>query len=232
MKNRGFTGIEVIVVLAIIAAATWVLKPSLLPGASRRAAQSTTATAAVEKATTAQGAEVAAGLTQIATANAAAPASPARDYVSREVPFLLSMLPAPSGAALLAAEKRRVAVMEGQLDEARRLYETATRHAQTLQNERDEALRARHAADIAIEQAAAAEHARTLQFMGAAAIALLLLAAWAYAKFCGISPATAGAIAADVAGGLSLTAALDTHLPPRLHPLVNRARRLATPTTP
>ena len=135
-SRRAFTGLEVMAVVALIGALTWAVAPQLFPGASKRAKASGKATAAVEqttaavdKATEAQGGAVAAGLTQIGTANASGPASPSRDFVSREVPHLLSMLPPPSPADLLAAESRRLAVMEGRVKEARDLYETAAARA-------------------------------------------------------------------------------------------------------
>jgi hypothetical protein len=230
MKARAFTGIEVLIVLAVIGAATFAIKPSLFPGASRRAAQSTQATAAVEAATTAQGATVAAGLTQIGTANTAAPSSPSRDFVSREVPYLLSMLPAPGAQALLEAEKRRVAVMEGRAEEARRLYESAAARAEQLQRERDAALAARHAADLALEQAAAAEHARTMQAAGAAVLALLFLAGWVWLKFHSVGIGHLGQLAADLkTPGVNPLAALDAIVDHRLHDKVKRAAKQFAP---
>ena len=125
MKRRAaaLTGVEVIVALALLAGVAWFAKPSLFPGQSKRAAASTQATAAVEATTNAQGASAAASVAKIGEANAAAPASPARDFIGREVPMALSRLPAPDPQALLEAEKRRVDVMQGRLYEARRLYE-------------------------------------------------------------------------------------------------------------
>lgn len=231
-RRSAFTGVEVVIVLAAVALIAWGVKPSLFPGAARRAAQGTQATAAVEKAATAQGSEVAAGLTQIAVANGAAPASPARDYVGREVPYLLSMLPAPGAQALLAAEKRRVAVMEGQLDEARRLYETAAQRASQLQRERDAALAARRAADLAQEQAAAAEHARTVQALGAGLVAVLCGAAWVWLRFHSVGVTHLATLANDLRAASTPEAALqalDSIVDERLKPAVRRAAKLQAP---
>jgi hypothetical protein len=229
MNRKGMTGVEVLVALAVIAAVTFVAKPSLFPGHSKRAAVSTETTARLEAATQAQGGTAAASIVKIGEANAGAEPSRSRDFIAREVPLALSLLPSPDPAALLEAEKRRVAVMEGRLDEVLRLYETATSKAERMQQERDEALAARRAADLALEKAAAAEHARTLQAMGAGIVAVLALALFAYAKLYGISLSTAGRIAADHKAGMPLITALDTHLAPRLHAQVNRAARLAAP---
>jgi hypothetical protein len=118
--------------------------------------------------------------------------------------------------------------MEGRLDEARRLYDASAKQAERLQRERDEALAARRSADLALEQAAAAEHARTVQAMVAALVALLAGAAWLYARFYSISPSSLGKVTADIRGGANPIAALDTHLAPWLHARVRRASQLAT----
>ena len=218
----------VVLVVALIGVGAWLFKPSLFPGASRRAQQSTQTTAQLVAATDAQGAAAAASVVKIGEANAAAPASPARDFITREVPVALARLPAPDPRELLEAERRRAAIMEGRLEEARRLYEQSAKASARLQQERDEALAARRAADLALEQAAAAEHARTVQLVGAALVALLLLAAWIYSKVYSIGPDTLGRIAADIRAKVDPLAALDTHLAPRLHPRVRRAAKLAT----
>ncbi len=227
-KTSGLTGVEVVVVLAVIGAVAWLVKPSAFPGASKRAANSTAATERVESATIAQGAAVAASVVKIGEANSEAPASPSKSFIAREVPVALALLPAPDSQALIEAERRKVAVMEGRLEEARKLYESAAKSAEKLQNERDAAVAARRNADSALEKAAAAEHARTIQAIGAGFVALIFLALFVYAKAYGISTASAGRIAADIRAGVAPLVALDTHLSPRLHARVSRAAKLAS----
>lgn len=231
-STRAMTGVEIAVVLAVLAGITWLAKPSLFPGHSRRAEQSTEATARLEAATSAQGGTAAASVAKIGEANAAAPESPSRAFIAAEVPLTLSLLPAPDPTALIEAERRKSAVMEGRLDEARRLYDSAAAKADRLQRERDEALAARQAADLALEKAAAAEHARTMQAIGIGALALLLGAGWLYVKFNGISPSVAGKIIADYRAGTPITTAFDTYLSPRIQNLVNREAKLATTLPP
>lgn len=229
MNRRGAVSLLVIVAVALLGVGgLWVAKPALFGGASKRAANSTAATVALEQAVNAQGAAAAASVTKIAEANAQAPESPARAFIGQEAPVALSRLPAPDPKALLEAERRRAAVMEGRLDEARRLYETAATQSAKLQRERDEALAARRAADLALEQAAAAEHARTVQAMGAGLLALLAAAAFIYVKVYSITPEAIGRVAADVRAGIPAGQALDTHLAPRLHARVRTAAKLAT----
>lgn len=240
---RAFTGLEVMVALAVLGALTWAVAPQMFPGASRRAKDSGKATAAVEqttaavdRATAAQGGAVAAGLTQIGTANAAAPASPSRDFVGREVPHLLTMLPAPSPADLLAAESRRVAVMEGRAEEARRLYETAAARAAALQSERDAALAARdtaqaerRAVDEKLVAAAAAEHARTVQLGAALLLAAVLGAGWLWLKFHSVGKHGLAVLANDLRDHPPSLAALDSIVDERLKPGVRNLAKILRP---
>lgn len=241
-NRSGLTGLEVIAALAAIGVVTWLVKPSLFPGASRRAAKSTEATAAVEKATaavdrsvTAQGAAAAAIGVEIGVANGMAPDSPSKSFIGRELPLLASLLPPPDQTALLAAERRRVAVMEGNLDEARRLYESQSKEAARMQKERDAALTARatadaarRAADLALEQAAAAEHARTMQMLAIGGVALLFLAGWIYTKANSVSIPMAGKMAADIRAGVDGVAAMSYYVRPGLFPKIQKAAKLAT----
>lgn len=229
MNQKALTGVEVVVALAVIFGAIWLVKPSLLPGASRNAAQSTAATAKVEETTNAIGAAAAASVVKIGEANGMAPISPSKDFIGQEVPFLLSRLPAPDAKSLLEAEKRRSAVMEGRLQEAQALYESAAKAAAKLQTERDEAIAARRTVDLKLETAAAAEHARTMQFIGAVVILLIVSAAFLYIKIYHISPSTLGVMAAEIRAGGSPIQVMTDNLAPRQYASVQKAAKLATP---
>lgn len=228
-SQRGFAVLGYVAILAAITVGTWIIKPSLFPGASKRAAKSTQATEALVRATDTQAASAAASVAKIGEANAASPASPSRDFIGAEVPVALSRLPAPDPIALLEAEKRRSAIMEGRADEARRLYESAAKKSEKLQQERDTALAERRAADLALEQAAAAEHARTAQLAIAVGIAVLAFAGWAYAKLFGVSLPNIGKMAADIRGGADPIEALSAYTAPWHHAAVQKYAKLATP---
>lgn len=229
MNARASISVAVIVAVALLGVGgLWIAKPSIFGGASKRAADSTAATAALEKAVDAQASAAAASVVKIAEANAAAPESPSRAFIGQETTVTLSRLPAPDPRALLEAEKRRAAVMEGRLDEARRLYEQAAKVSEKLQRERDEAIAARRAADLALEQAAAAEHARRMQAIGAGLLAALALAAFVYVKAFHVSPATLGEIAADIRRGVKPIQAMTDNLAPRQYARVRNAAKLAT----
>lgn len=228
-RNSGEAVIIVLVALSLLGLGTWMVKPSWFPGASKRAASSTAATAALVAATDAQGASAAAGVATIGKANAEAPASPSKDFITREVPAVLSKLPPPDPIALLEAEKRRSAVMEGRADEARRLYETEAKRSERLQAERDEALAARRDADLAMEKAAAAEHARTMQLMGALALLLVAGAVVVWIKRGSVGVQKLGKMAADIRAGENPLTVLDRYVDERLHAKVQRVAKANTP---
>lgn len=229
MNCRGFAPIVVLYAAAAVALVLFVAKPKVFHGDNRRAKASAESTAKLEAATTAQGAAAAASVVKIGEANASAPESPAKNFIAQEVPAALAKLPAPDPLELLAAEKRRAAVMEGRAEEAAHLYGLETARASALQRDLTTALAARRQADAALSEAAAArlatERQRTLWIV----IAGLVAALWLYARAFSITPASLGSIAADIRSGTPPIQAMDTHLAPWLHASVNRAARLATP---
>jgi hypothetical protein len=228
MKTRGTIVIEVAIILAAIGLGLFVKKPEWFSGESKRAANSTAATQRVEEATTAVGASAAAGVTSIGRAANDLPDSPATDFVRREVPAVLAKLPAPDPLALLEAERRRAAVMEGRYNEANRLYNSEALRSEKLQKELNKALQARREADLDLQKAAAVSHADSVRIIVLSIIGVLLFAGWCYAKLYGVGPETLGKIAADARAGIPVIQSLDTHLAPWMHPRVNRAARYAT----
>lgn len=230
-SNKGDAGATVLVVLAVLAFGWFFAKPKFLDGDSRRAKASQESTARVEEAVAAQSSTAAASVVKIGEANSMAPESPARDFISREIPAALSLLPAPNAAALIEAERRRSAVMEGRLQEANALYQSEAKRAAQLQHERDEAFAARRAADLALSEAAAARLASERQRNAFILLAVLIGALWIYAKVYSIGPASLGRIAADVRAGTSPIAAMDTHLAPWMHSRVKRHAKLSAKET-
>lgn len=225
MRPRAFAVVEIVLVLALLGGVAWAAFPGVFSGASRRAKASTNATANLETATTNRDATAAASVVKIGEANGLAPESPSKAFIRQEVPVALSLLPQPDAMALIEAERRKAAVMEGRADEARRLYEGASKRAAELQAERDHALAARQAADLALEQAAAADHAKSVQLLGAAIVAVLALAGWIYVKLFSIGPHTVGEALADIKSGADPVAAFSSALAPRLHARVRKARK-------
>lgn len=227
-RNKGFAWLPVIVILSLIGTSVIVLKPKILDGESKRAAASTAATEAVEKAETAKGASAAAGVVKIGEANTEAPESPSKSFIAREVPVVLAKLPSPDPMALIEAEKRKNAVMQGRMEEASLLYTAEAKRSAQLQKERDEAIAERKAIDLKLEQTAALHlgEARQRNIMIAAVVVLAAGLIWV--KFTNISPRSLGRALADIRAGENPVNALDVHLPPWLHASVKKASQLAT----
>lgn len=224
----GFALLGVLGVLAAVTAVTWLLKPSAFPGASKRAQQSTQATANLAAANDAQSAAAAASVVKIGEANAVAPDSPSKDFTGREVGVALSYLRKPDPQKLIEAEQRKVAIMEGKVILAQQLYEKAGKQSAQIQRELDAANAARHAADMELEKAAAAEHARTVQLAAAVFVAVMLLLLWGYTKLYHVSPEVIGTMAAEIRAGGNPIHVFNSNLSPRHYARVSRAAKLAT----
>jgi hypothetical protein len=230
MNRKGEVATIVIVVVALGALAGFIWKPMLFPGASKRAATSTKTTEELVKASDHMAAAAAANVVLMAKENANTPESPSRDFINREAEVALSRLPAPDPKELIEAEKRRVAILQGKLDVAMNLYNEAAKTSAKLQEEKNEALEAKRQADLALERAAAAEHARTLQLMGAGVVIVVIAVAWLWLKIHGLGPGSVGEIMARIRKGEQPEALFDEFLPKFVQKKVNRSARLHTPT--
>jgi len=216
-SSRGFGVVVVLVFLAVATGAAWLISPKSFPGASRRADQSTKTTHELVAAKDAPAAANAASAIVIQKALVDVPESPATSFIKNEIPIMLARGPSPDPIELLAAERRRVAYMEGKLEEERTLTASALKDAAAMTARAAKAETAKAAADLALEQAAAAEHARTVQFMGASAIALLIALAYGYSKLYGVGPRELGMMAADIRQGGDPIVAMSTYTAPWLH---------------
>lgn len=226
--NRGFTGLEIAAGILLLGGITYLVKPSIFPGSSKRAKESTETTAVLLGSMNAQSASAAASVSMIAKANSMNEESPIKTFISHEALLALSKMSKPDPKELLEAEKRKNAVLEGKYEEANRLYQQANQKAAKLEKEVTVAIAAKQKSDLALEQAAAAEHASFKQKLVFGGLALLFLVGWIYSKVMGISPATLGLMAADIRAGVQPLHAMDTHLAPRFHAKVKRFSKLAT----
>jgi len=228
-SRRALTGVEIALVLAVLGVGTWLFAPKLLPGASKRAAESVATSRELIAAKDAPAAANAASLTVITRALADVPDSPSTRFIANEVPIMLARSPAPDPMELLAAEKRRVAFIEGQLDEQRRLTAVAMKDSASLVARVAKAEAAKQASDQAIVAAAAAERARTLQLAGMALVALIVAGAWLWLKFNSIGIPSIGKLATDLRAGINPIEALSNIVDQRHHDRVQKLVKLATP---
>ena len=228
-STRALTGLEIVAVLAILGVGTWLFAPKLLPGASKRAASAVATTHELAAAKDAPAAANAASLTVISRALADVPDSPSTRFVKNEVPIMLARSPAPDAMELVNAERRRTAFVEGRLDEQRQLTAKAMANSAELTARIAKAELAKQASDQALIEAAAAEHARTVQLAGMVLIALLAAAGWVWLKFNSVSIPSLGKLAADLRSGTDPIAALSTIVDERHHENIQRLVKLKTP---
>ena len=240
-NQRG--GIILIVCLVLgLAGGLALVKPKFLDGDSKRAAQSEKASSHVEAAVKEslkteddEGAAAAASVQSIKNASADLPASPATDFIRREVDVPLALLPKPDYQALLEAEKRRVAYMQGRLEEADKSYAKMTETTVALLKAKDEvdkklqqAFSDRRAVDSELAEVAAARLAAERQRNLFILIAVVAVALWLISKFYGISPSSMGAMVADIRNGIDPLVAIDTHTYPHIHSAIKKASKLAS----
>lgn len=221
---------EVLVILALVGGGTFFAKMFMGRGDKERAQTSVETTEALIAANVEQGQVVAASVTAIGTANDIAPESPAKAFIRREVPATLAMLPPPSESALKAAQQRRMAVMEGRLNEANRLYVQISEKALALQQQLDTAIQLKKESDESLVVAAEARADALFQRTIFIAIGILAVVLYLFRSTNSISLSTMGAMVAGLRAGDGI-AAVDQHLPQRLHKHVSKHAKLnAIPT--
>ena len=229
MKNnqRGEVVTIVLICCALLGGLFLVKKPKVFDKRSKQADSSVVATANLENVTNERGSQAAASVVAISKANTLAPDSPTKDFITKEIPVALANLPAPDALALIAAESRRAAVMEGRAIEAEKLYAAALQNASTLQKERDTALAARRAIDSQLVEAAAlqrgAEGERNLFII----VAVLSVALWLYCKITHFSPSAIASAISDIRKGSDPVTSLDIAASPLQQKIVDRIVKLS-----
>lgn len=153
--NSGVAPLVVVAVLAIAGLGVAAFKPKWLHGDTRRAETSASTTEALLASQKKLSSTAAASVTMIGEANTAAPDSPVKNYIAREVPVALSLLEAPDPVALLAAAERKNAVLQGKVEAIERLYGDQARTSEALRRDYTVAIAAKRASDTELAQVAA-----------------------------------------------------------------------------
>jgi hypothetical protein len=213
MNLKSRAGIAPLLILLYIAGAAAVglivAKPKFLNGESKRADKSTKTTEALIETKDKRSAVAAASVVKIGEANAEAPPSPQKDFITREIPVALAGLPAADVEALLAAEARKRAVCEGQLLQADKLYGIALEHTKELEQKVVAATAAKRAADIELQTVAAANLATERQANRWILICCALGALYVYTKFTHIGIGAIHEACSDIRAGVPGVVALD-----------------------
>ncbi len=241
-RNRAEVLTIVMLILGLAGLGAYLFKPKKLDGESRRADKGKQTTEQVETsvavavaAEQAKGAKAAAIITEVAKANLAEPSSPNREYIDKDLTLALDLLPKADLVALLAAEKRHAAFVEGKLDAVEKLYGSAYTDNQALQKraaiaetKADAAFNAKRESDNAISEAAAANLAlsrRSAQQWFAIGI---LIVGFAIYRLHLVGPGALGKMAADIRGGGNALNALSNYTAPWLFARVQKAAKLNT----
>lgn len=190
------TGTLLLIVLAGVVVGWVAPKPKFLDSRTRDAKASVEASAEVERrvseavaAEQAKGAQVAASVQQIGVAAGQLPDSPQKTFIVREGVWLSPLLPPADPAALLAAERRRVAIMEGKVELADKLYAKAAAdnaallaRAAKAEAKLVAAMSERREVDTQLAESAAYQRGQQQVIGVLSAIVVLIAAGWIYAS--------------------------------------------------
>lgn len=122
MKTRGTVILETLAVIAVIGLAIAWFRPSVAKSNAKNVDKTTTA---LEVSNTTKEGQVSASLEQLFFANSTTADTPEKDFIARDIALIRPLLAPASYEQQLEAEKRRIAVMEGKLDEISKLYKEA-----------------------------------------------------------------------------------------------------------
>ena len=229
-SERGAVSLVVVAVVAIMSVfGTWFMTSKRTDTQSKQAKAQMEATAAANEAQRKIGATAAASATQIGVAAGMAPESPANNFIKREITSVLGMLPAPDPVALLEAERRRVAVMEGQLKEADRLYGIQSKQVVELQANVQEARAAQDAANLAAAESAAVALAAKQQRFIFIVVAILFAAAFVWRWINSVSPNALAEMRVDMLNGVKPVAAMDSALNRLLQKKISKLAKQKVP---
>ena len=229
----------VIEVIAVVAVAAWLgpkVAPSLFDGRTREAEASADASAQVEarmakaiEAEQKKGAVVAASVQQIGVAAGQLPDSPQRTFIVRESGWVAPLLPPPDPAALLAAERRRVAILEGQLELADKLYRDGTKENAALLSRAvkaearvSKALAERRAVDTDLAESAAYARGKDAVIGILAALTVLGLIGWFVARHTSLPKLALAHMANRARDGQAAMDVIDGVVPDTWHDEIER----------
>lgn len=227
-RERATAIVDVVVVIALLGAAGWAAKAFMGSG-KKDAKESVAATEQLVEVTQERGEQVAASLVSIGEANKDAPETPSKAFIEREVPSTLSLLPNPTESALKAAESRRIAVMEGNLREANRLYAQIKDENANLRARMEEAVRRRIEADRQLVEAANERFNDQIQRIILIGVAALLLLGWFSRAQQSVPIAVVGQTLAKANKPAEMVRELDAALTPAQQKSVKKFAKLNSP---
>lgn len=206
-------------------------KPKFLDSRSREADKSADVSKAVEaavekvnEANAMKGATVAASHAEIGIAVGQLSESPQKEFVQRELVWLSPLLPPPDQKALIAARDRRIAILEGKLDLAAKLYVDADKdraaiisRAAKAEAKADAAISVRRDMDTQLQESAAYIRGKDAVIGVLLGISVLALCLYGYTKLTGFGRADIARLANRVREGMNPIDAIDATVPDWMH---------------
>lgn len=224
-------GILLLVGLGAAVLALAVPKPKFLDSRSREADKAVDTSKAVEEAVAKAnaanaklGATVAASHAEMGTAAGQLPDSPQKEFIQRELVWLSPLLPPPDPQALIAARDRRIAVLEGKVELIAKLYDRADKDraaalalAAKAESKATAAFESKRESDAQLQESAAYARGKDAVIGVLAAIAVLAIALYGYAKLTGFGRADIARLANRVRSGMNPIEAIDATVPDWMH---------------
>ena len=177
-----------------------------------------------------KGAVVAASVQQMGVAAGQLPDSPQKEFIVREGGFVSPLLPSPDPVALLAAERRRVAILEGKAELADQLYAKATKENAALLADNvklkaklADAMTERRDMDTQLAESAAYARGKDAIIAGLAALCLLVGGLWLYARLTGFGHVDIARMANRIREGWDPLKAIDATIPDQFHDAISKA---------
>ncbi len=208
-KNRGSVLILVLAGVLLGAGVVMGLKSVFSSGNTKRAAASQKTTEAFVNQAERASSQAASSVVVIGEAAAELPASPQKDFITREAPVALSLLEKPDPQALIDAEHRKVLILSGQLSEANKSYDKAYKASIATQRDLDKALDAKRQSDDALQEAAALEEGATRQRNKLIIVVAILAVLYFYTKMTHFSTGAMATAVNDIKAGANPITALD-----------------------
>ncbi len=208
-SRKGIAWVVILAVIAILGGGVVILKPKVFNGESRRAAQSSATTTKLETAYDKNGAVVAASINQINQVASLLPDSREKTFLGQESSFAATLLPTPDPMALIAAERRKNAILEGQVELTKQLYDSALKNSDKLNKELEAAKQKKAQSDLKLEEVAASHLAVERQRNIALIVAGSAIFLYWYVKKTHIGIGAISELATDLKKGVDPIVALD-----------------------
>lgn len=198
MKTKGAAQLVVILVVALLGGGTFLaFKPKVAHGESRRADKSEQTTEELLAALNHKSSVAAASVVKAGEVVSILPPSREKEFIGQELTIAGSLLEPANQQALIEAERRKNAVLSGQVEESRVLYREAYEKNDKLEKLVIKVVAAKRASDDELQETAAlhlgAERtSNQYKLLAAALAALYFYTKWSHVSISSVADAAKG----------------------------------------